>query len=470
MLPWDGAGGAPALRIERRFVTPLSDVQLLLILVACAAAFGGGAWFVLGRWIRWQSRSLRTLQEVATAYGAGPLRAAELGQRLERAAKRPDDIGILAGKLREMIERIEGARWEQARSQQAQATLNTRLAAIIASASDAVISTDREGRIVLFNPAAERIFGYAAARVLGNNLDMLMPERDRARHGRDIGTFAASGIASRRMGAGRVRGLRADGAALELEASISQVTIDGDQVLTAILRDVTERVRTERALMAYQIELTELTHRLMAQEKATSGRLAQLLHDQLGQTLTAMRIDFVSEARLADAAEAARHARVDRLIDQAVREVRQVLVELRPTVLDERGLVDALDDELALRRASTPGMQWLLDVPPALATQRWNGDVEYAAFMVAREAITNALHHAGATQVRVRLRGGPGALQLEVADNGGGLAVDALVAKAGHLGMVGMRERSIAIGGRFETQSLPGEGATVRLTWEDAKA
>ena len=245
------------------------------------------------------------------------------------------------------------------------------------------------------------------------------------------------------------------------------MTVNERQVLTAILRDVTDRVRTERAVVQSQVELTKLTQQLMAQEKATASRLAQILHDQLGQTLTAMRIDFVGDVLFADPAQNARHARVDRLIDQAVREVRRVLVELRPTLLDERGLVEALDNELRTRRPALDGLHLLLDVPAELATQRWNADVEHAAFMVAREAIANALQHAKATLVRVTLSGNAHRLRLEVTDNGAGFASDTPAARPGHLGMVGMRERSIAIGARFEVRSSPDGGTTVCLAWED---
>lgn len=343
------------------------------------------------------------------------------------------------------------------------------LAAVIRSASDAVISTDAQGVIRLFNPAAERIFGHTAQAMLGQPLDALLPAVTRPAHRQFLQNYAASGVASRRMGAGRVRGLRADGTELELEASISQVTVNEHQVLTAILRDVTERVRTERALLQYQLELTELTHRLIAQEKLTSSRLAQVLHDQLGQTLTAMRIDFVSDATLPSPTDTERHARVDRLIDQAIREVRQVLVELRPTLLDEHGLVEALDNELRSRRQAARGVQLQLEVAPALAGRRWSSDVEYAAFMVAREALSNALTHAGATTICVRLEGDAHWLRLEIADDGSGMPVGASAVRPGHLGMVGMRERSIAIGGQFEVGSTPGGGTTVILNWEDSK-
>ncbi|MEH0166792.1 MASE3 domain-containing protein [Paucibacter sp. JuS9] len=344
------------------------------------------------------------------------------------------------------------------------------LAAVINSASDAIVSCDAEGRVRLFNPAAERIFGHKAEAMLGQGLDRLLPARAQAHHRQDMTRFAAAGVSSRSMGPGRVQGLRADGSELELEASISQVTVNKTQVLTAILRDVTERVRTERSLLRYQTELTELTHQLIAQEKASNTRLAQILHDQLGQTLTAMRIDFVSEAQLATQVEADRHARVDQLINQAIREIRQVLVELRPTLLAEQGLVDALDNELRSRRQQAGHVRLRLESAPALAGRRWSSDVEYAVFMVAREAVANALLHAGGSEVCVRLEGGARWLRLEVADDGVGLRGDASATRPGHLGLVGMRERSIAIGGQFEVGSVPGGGTVITLHWEETQA
>jgi PAS domain S-box-containing protein len=116
----------------------------------------------------------------------------------------------------------------------------SRMAGIIASASDAIISVDVEGRIELFNPAAERIFQIPAAEMLGQPLDRLLPPMARHLHQGHLASFAASKVSRRSMGAGRVEGVRADGQILILEASISQTMAGERSVLTAILRDVTD--------------------------------------------------------------------------------------------------------------------------------------------------------------------------------------------------------------------------------------
>lgn len=226
------------------------------------------------------------------------------------------------------------------------------------------------------------------------------------------------------------------------------------------------RWRNEQALEGYRRDLSSLTRRLMITEKTTTHRLAQMLHDQLGQTLAAVRLGFdaVFAACGANVAPQAqqRALRVSALIDQAVREVREVLVELRPPLLHEQGLVAALDNELRIHPLVCDDVELRLD-PDGCGRMRWPADVEYSAFMIAREAIANALRHARPRSVLVRLRGGDGALRMRIADDGSGVVRDA--SRSGHLGIVGMRERALAIGAHFAIESAPGCGTTVVLDW-----
>jgi PAS domain S-box-containing protein len=135
-----------------------------------------------------------------------------------------------------------------------------RLAGIVHSATDGIIAIDHEHRIILFNPAAERVFGYNAQEMLGQPLDRLLPNRFRHAHEGHIRGFAHTSVTDRRMGAlGSLSGRRANGEEFPLEASISQVDIDGHKVFTVILRDITERKRSEEALRE-QAELLDLAH------------------------------------------------------------------------------------------------------------------------------------------------------------------------------------------------------------------
>ncbi len=228
------------------------------------------------------------------------------------------------------------------------------------------------------------------------------------------------------------------------------------------------RWRDEQALARYRKDLSDLAQRLMDTEKATTRHLAQMLHDRLGQTLAAIRLGFDAVTTMCAATappQAQRQAeRVSALIDDAVREVRHGLVTLRPALLDERGLAAALENELRSHPLANDAVELQLD-SRGVSQTRWPVDVEYAAFMIAREAIANALQHARPQQVHVALEGDPRTLRLRVRDDGSGIAFDA---RPGHLGIVGMRERALAIDARFTLESQPGEGTTVRLEWSAA--
>jgi two-component system cell cycle sensor histidine kinase/response regulator CckA len=138
---------------------------------------------------------------------------------------------------------------ERKRAEAALQASEARLTGIIESAMDAIISVDEEQRIVLFNPAAEQIFGYSAAEVLGQPLDLLIPARFQERHREYIRAFGQAGVTRSAMGgSNNVVGRRANGEEFPLEASISQIEIAGTKLYTVVHRDITERKRAEKAL------------------------------------------------------------------------------------------------------------------------------------------------------------------------------------------------------------------------------
>lgn len=348
------------------------------------------------------------------------------------------------------------------------------LTAVINSASDAVINVDEQGNIKLFNPAAARIFGHRQEQVLGKPFDLLLPPSQHGLHTLYLRRFDETKSTTQPMGVGRIEGVRADGATLELDASISQITVRGRRLLTAILRDVTERVRDERALKRYQTELSELTQRLLNQEKQTTRKLAQILHDQLGQTLGAISLSFgvFSELLGSQLSPQARdrERKLGLLIEQAVAQVRQALVALRPPLLEDVGLAAALGHEVRTRKSEADPVVLRLAVAPSIAALRWPADVEYAAFMIAREALANALLHAQATEVVVSMDGTLAWLHLQVVDDGVGWSPELAGGRPGHLGIVGMRERALAIGARLEMHNSASGGTVVSLKWGTSQA
>ncbi|HEV8689862.1 MAG TPA: PAS domain-containing sensor histidine kinase, partial [Ideonella sp.] len=366
---------------------------------------------------------------------------------------------------------LEVSQRQQAEKDQAE-TL-ARLDGMVHAAMDAIVTVDETQRIVLFNPAAERMFGHPADAMIGQLLSDLLPPPARAAHARHLAAFAAGEPATRAMSPLRtVQGLRADGSSFPIDVSISKIVLGGRVFCTAILRDITERVRTEQALEQYRLDLAGFSQRLLEQEKATTRRLAQALHDELGQTLAAMRLiyDACATPPVGAPSPNGLMRQLDQLINDANRQVRQVLVDLRPPLLDELGLAAALDNELRQRERLADGVALKLQAGLAPSEQRWPPEVEYAAFMIAREALNNALRHARASTVRVALAAEGEGLALTIGDDGCGLPRDPMPASAaGHLGMVGMRERAVAIGATLDVQSTPGRGTLVQLRWKGSE-
>jgi PAS domain S-box-containing protein len=231
--------------------------------------------------------------------------------------------------------------------------------------------------------------------------------------------------------------------------------------------DVTDQRRAEESLLASQQELSELSQRLLDQERETTRRLAQVLHDRLGQTLGGARLYLDVALRSAGAPIPAPLSKLSALLDTAIAEVREVLVDLRPPLLEAQGLARSLRDEVQREAAGLayPHVVFGVDGKQTEAL-RWPDDVEYAAFMVAREAVANALRHAGATTVRVDLGGDSGRLALRIRDDGVGIADHDRLGRPGHLGIVGMRERAAAVGAQLQVDNVPEGGTCVRLTWE----
>jgi two-component system sensor kinase FixL len=158
-----------------------------------------------------------------------------------------------------------------------------RLEGIVDSVPDAIISIDAEQRVVLFNAAAERMFGIDAAAALGQPLERFIPERFRTAHASHVQRFQDTGVTKRRMGAlGALSGLRTNGEEFPIEASISQAMVAGERVLTVVLRDISERMRIESELQATQVKLAHIAR------LSTMGEMASGLSHEINQPLTAI--------------------------------------------------------------------------------------------------------------------------------------------------------------------------------------
>ena len=351
--------------------------------------------------------------------------------------------------------------------ERAEAT-EARLIAIVDSAMDAVITVDERQKIVLFNRAAEQVFGVGREQALGSPLERFLPERFRAAHHGHVEQFGRTGVTSRRMGdITTLWALRAGGAdagrEFPIEASISQAVEGGKRYYTVILRDITVRKQHEDELQRQGRELRELSARVLEAREEEKTLIARELHDELGQMLTALKMDlaWLRERVALEAELAAKAADMNQLLDQTVAATRRISADLRPLMLDDLGLADAsawLVDDFAKRsgirceyRQADEAQFAGLSKPAATALYR-----------ALQESLTNVARHSGARNAWVALGAEGGSIHLEVEDDGRGIALDDL-AKKRSLGLKGMRERVAYLGGTFEVMRAVRGGTRVRI-------
>jgi PAS domain S-box-containing protein len=328
-----------------------------------------------------------------------------------------------------------------------------RLAGLVDSAMDGIISVDDSQRIVMYNQAAEKMFGWTAREVEGKPLDLLLPERYRGGHNQQVRRFGATGATSRRMGDETVlHALRKNGTEFPIEASISQLQTPEGKLYTVILRDVTERERVREELAAFAAESSGVRE----QEKS---RIARELHDELAQTLTALKMDTIwMRDHLPGGSAEAQQKIVTMLsmLDGAVASVRRIAADLRPLVLDDLGLVPAIE-WVAQNFTQRTGVPCELQVDESLELEE---PFATGVFRIVQESLANVAKHASANKVDVELKADGEHIVLRVRDDGIGFRPGA-PRKPQSLGLVGLRERAMLMRGEVRVESAPGTGTCV---------
>jgi len=232
--------------------------------------------------------------------------------------------------------------------------------------------------------------------------------------------------------------------------------------------DVTERKRAENALRDSGVQLQALSRRLVELQESERKELARELHDRVGQSLTALKINIdLLQPALASQGNAEALARVAdsaALLESTMDTIENVMSELRPPMLDDHGLAAALDWHARNFSKRTGIAVAVRGIEPALRPAL---EVEIALFRIAQEALNNVAKHARAQHVEIALDHANGECVMSVEDDGIGFdgVEDASDKPKPGLGMVTMRERAQAVGGHFEVRALPGRGTqlTVRV-------
>ena len=294
-------------------------------------------------------------------------------------------------------------------------------------------------------------------------LESFLPDRFRTVHADHVRRFGAGAASSRRMADARVvTGLRRDGEEFPIDAAISHLT-DGDKrYYTVILRDVSARVRAMEELRQSKEELQELGAAAQETRELEKSRIARELHDELGQSLTMLRMDVAwCKANLESdrAGAAAKLERMETLLKATVTATRRIASDLRPLMLDDLGLVPALE-WLVQNMSQRTGIPCdftiddpALALPPAHST---------AVFRIVQEALTNIARHAGATRAEVVVRQHEGSVRVTIRDDGVGFATDD-PRKPASFGLLGLRERATLLRGTAKIRSEPGAGTTIEI-------
>ena len=383
---------------------------------------------------------------------------AETNARVIRSDR--DQTTYYEGSLEDITSRKEAERSLQ--------ESEARKGAILNSALDAIITIDGQGRIVEFNPAAEKIFTRTRSAVLGQELaEVIIPPALREKHRRGLERFLTRGhgpMIGRRV---ETTATRADGKEFPVELTVSKVSLAGPPLFTGFVRDITDRRRAEKQLRDSREQLRALAAYLQSVREEERTHIAREVHDELGQTLTGLKMDLAwLDKKMTEVSGnddlrqfEERLKELPGRVDAIIGTVRKIATELRPPVLDDLGLEAAIEWQIQEFEKRTgikcrfTGSPKHIDLDPARST---------AVFRIFQETLTNVLRHAEASQVNIQLREEGDKLILEVQDNGRGMTGRELSGTRS-LGLLGMRERATMLDGEVNIIGRQGKGTTVGL-------
>jgi PAS domain S-box-containing protein len=352
----------------------------------------------------------------------------------------------------ELEERIA----ERRRAEVALRESEERYRELFENARDAIYVHDLEGNYIRVNRATETLTGYKREEIVGHNFVEFVP----ATHVQYVRESFGAKLAEQGETTYEVDVIAKDGHRVPVEVRSSAIYENGVMVgVQSTARDITEQKLAQDALQMFSRQLIE------AQEDERR-RIARELHDQIGQVLTAVKINLHTVQQASQASEVSFYLKDNiEAVDEALRLVRDLSVDLRPPVLDDFGLATALRWYVE-RYTKRTGLE--VDVVIELPDQneRFSRELETACFRIAQEALTNIVRHARASHVLLQLVNDGKVLLLRVKDNGVGFDMERLrkrAPRAATLGLISMHERAHVAGGTIEIDSLISHGTEVRF-------
>ncbi|MCW5626062.1 MAG: PAS domain S-box protein, partial [Burkholderiales bacterium] len=437
-LPVQGGNLTVTVDPSRSIVDAWDDLRVLLaVILVFLVAVNVLVFFLIGR-------SLRPVASVL--HGLKQMERGDYAARLPRyALPEFDAIGHTFNGMASAL--------------QASTAENTRLALIAQQSGDAIFIHDLEGNVSYWNPAAERLLGWAAADIVGHSAMLITPDDRRDELLTQSTTLRSRGMVDHV----ETQRLTRDGRRVDVALSAAPlVDPERDEVIGEIcsLRDITEvkRAREAEAQLADNRRLTQLIQERLEEERRV---IARELHDELGQCVTAIRTIGTVIATQSEKDNPDVHRSASTIVSVAGRiydTVHDIIRQLRPSQLDHLGLRDALEDVVGGWRRLHPDVACRLDLEGELDGM---GElVNITVYRIVQECLTNIAKHARATAVEVRVIQSGSVVAVRVRDDGRGIN-GSNGADATRFGLLGMRERVEGLGGHFAVDSSPGEGMTV---------
>jgi len=322
--------------------------------------------------------------------------------------------------------------------------------AIFEASPDGVVVVDGRGVIRQVNSALEHLFGYGRQELEGKPVEVLVPDTLRGAHHQHRGRYA-SDPHPRPMGIGmELRGRRMDGSEFPVEISLSPLATAGEPLVIASVRDVTQRKR-----------LRDFSAGALRASEEERQRIARELHDDTAQRLATLMVRLRLLERAAD--EVTREEQVDELrkeLQEAADGVRRIARGLRPPELEDAGVAMALR---AHARSLQEASGLLVEMEVENVDDVLAPDAKLVLYRIIQEALSNVLRHSGAERARVVVRREDEHVVAVVEDRGRGFREVAARDGGGGLGLIGMQERAVMIGGQVGIESRPGEGTRVRV-------
>jgi PAS domain S-box-containing protein len=330
---------------------------------------------------------------------------------------------------------------------------NSDMAYLLEALPDAIVIVNQAGQVVNVNGQAEDLFGYAREEILGQPLEMLLPERFRGQHLASRREYLHKPLV-RPMGAGLdLYARHKDGSEFPVEISLSPVTTNEGILVISSIRDITARKQVEEALR-------ELSGRLISAQEEERARIARELHDSVSQKLALLAVDLDIASQKQSRTESPFAKQLRKLVERTrdiSAEIHNLSYQLHPSQLAHVGLDTAIK---RLCMEITEQSRTVIECCAHMDGKFLPSDIALCLYRVTQEALQNVVRHGNARDAQVELTASSTMVTLRISDSGVGFDTAAAIMK-GRLGLLSMRERTHLVGGTISIQSKPSEGTCI---------